>query len=200
MTRHRRSAPARWRWRAGAMLPCEGRPAMARWARRSCGSPRAPGRYGAVALAAAASPAPSAISRPILFAVRASAPSRIATMRPRYMTPIRSDSSSTSSSSAETSSIAVPASRLAIAWRWMNSMLPTSRPRVGWSRTSRRRSPSSSRATTTFCWLPPESVPAVTCADGVRTSNSGDEPVARARGSRPRRAPCRARREDGSSR
>ena len=27
-----------------------------------------------------------------------------------------------------------PASRLAMTWRWMNSMLPTSRPRVGWSR------------------------------------------------------------------
>ena len=41
-------------------------------------------------------------------------------------------------------------------------MLPTSRPRVGWSRTSRRRSPSNSRATTIFCWLPPDSVPART--------------------------------------
>ena len=49
------------------------------------------------------------------------------------MTAIRSDSSRTSSSSAETSRMAVPASRLAIVWRWMNSMLPTSRPRVGWS-------------------------------------------------------------------
>ena len=46
----------------------------------------------------------------------------------------------------------------AIAWRWMNSMLPTSRPRVGWSRTRSLRSPSNSRATTTFCWLPPDSV------------------------------------------
>ena len=58
------------------------------------------------------------------------------TIRPRYMTAIRSDSSRTSSSSAETSRTAVPASRFAIAWRWMNSMLPTSRPRVGWSRMS----------------------------------------------------------------
>ena len=31
----------------------------------------------------------------------------------------------------------MPASRLAMVWLWMNSMLPTSRPRVGWSRTSR---------------------------------------------------------------
>ena len=66
---------------------------------------------------------------------------RSATIWPRYITAIRSDSSRTSSSSAETSSIAVPASRFAIAWRWMNSMLPTSRPRVGWSRTSSFSSP-----------------------------------------------------------
>ena len=102
---------------------------------------------------------PVAISRPTSF-LSAVRPSRIATISPRYMTAIRSDSSRISSSSADTSRIAVPASRLAIAWRWMNSMLPTSRPRVGWSRTSRRRSRSNSRATTTFCWLPPDSVPA----------------------------------------
>ena len=34
------------------------------------------------------------------------------------------------------------------------------------------RSRPSSRATTTFCWLPPDSVPAVTSTDGVRMSNS----------------------------
>ena len=56
---------------------------------------------------------PVAMSRPTSsrFAVR---PSTTATMRPRYMTPMRSDSSRTSSSSAETSRTAVPASRLAI--------------------------------------------------------------------------------------
>ena len=66
----------------------------------------------------------------------------------------------------------MPASRLAIAWRWMNSMLPTSRPRVGWSRTSSRRSRANSRAMTTFCWLPPDSVDALASADGVRMSNA----------------------------
>ena len=40
-------------------------------------------------------------------------------------------------------------------------MLPTSSPRVGWSRTRSLRSRPNSRATTTFCWLPPDSVPAV---------------------------------------
>ena len=125
---------------------------------------------------------------------------RTATIRPRYMTAIRSDSSSTSSSSAETSRIAVPASRFAIAWRWMNSMLPTSRPRVGWSRTSSLRSRPNSRATTTFCWLPPDSVPARTSADGVRMSYSPMR-VSAALARSPRRCGrARARTADGSSR
>ena len=63
--------------------------------------------------AIAASRPPVAISSPTSF-LSAVRPSTIATSRPRYMTAIRSDSSRTSSSSAETSSIAVPASRFAI--------------------------------------------------------------------------------------
>ena len=39
----------------------------------------------------------------------------------------------------------------------MYSIAPTSRPRVGWEATSTRGSWSSSRASTTRCWLPPES-------------------------------------------
>ena len=117
-------------------------------------------------------PSPSGGRRPRASAVR---PSTTATSRPRYMTPIRSESSRTSSSSAETRSTAVPASRLAIIWRWMNSMLPTSRPRVGWSRTSEpqvaartrgRRRPSAG--------CRPTASPAATSADGVRMSNSLD--------------------------
>src|SRR5436190_1221715 len=91
------------------------------------------------------------------------------------MTAIRSDSSRTSSSSAEISSTAVPASRLATTCRWMNSMLPTSRPRVGWSSTSSLRSRANSRAMTTFCWFPPDSVPALASADGVRTSEAAGQ-------------------------
>ena len=56
----------------------------------------------------------------------------------------------------------MPAVRRSIVSRWMNSMLPTSSPRVGWSRTRSFGSRPSSRATTTFCWLPPDSVPAFT--------------------------------------
>ena len=71
-----------------------------------------------------------AINSPISF-LSAVRPSKMPTILPRYMTAIRSESSRTSSSSADTSRMAVPASRLAIACLWMNSMLPTSRPRVG---------------------------------------------------------------------
>ena len=42
---------------------------------------------------------------------------------------------------------------------WMNSIEPTSRPRVGWAAISRLIGRESSRAATAFCWLPPESAP-----------------------------------------
>ena len=51
-------------------------------------------------------------------------------------------------------------------------MEPTSSPRVGWATTSRRSGRLSSRASTTFCWLPPESVLAGAWTPEVRTSNS----------------------------
>jgi hypothetical protein len=51
-------------------------------------------------------------------------------------------------------------------------MEPTSTPRVGWEAMNSRSGRESSRAITTFCWLPPDSVPAAAAADGVRTSNS----------------------------
>ena len=46
---------------------------------------------------------------------------------------MRSASGMISSSSADTRSTAAPASRWATIWRWMNSIEPTSRPRVGWA-------------------------------------------------------------------
>ena len=87
----------------------------------------------ASAASAAAPRRPVAMSRPT-SSRSAVGPSTTATISPRYITATRSDSSRTSSSSADTSRMAAPASRLAMTWRWMNSMLPTSRPRVGWSR------------------------------------------------------------------
>src|SRR6185503_16367467 len=95
-----------------------------------------PGRAGVRGLGHAGTSAlPVAMIRPTRSFSAVSA-SRIATRRPRYMTPIRSDNSMISSSSAETSRTAVPASRLATICLWMNSMEPTSIPRVGWSATS----------------------------------------------------------------
>ena len=77
-------------------------------------------------------------------------------MRPSHMTRMRSESERTSSSSTETSRIALPASRMARSWRWMNSIAPMSTPRVGWPTRSTDGSRSISRASTIFCWLPPE--------------------------------------------
>ena len=54
-------------------------------------------------------------------------------------------------------------------------------PRVGWSAMSSTRSRLNSRATMTFCWLPPDSVAAATQPDGVRMSNCGMSSLARLR-------------------
>jgi hypothetical protein len=86
------------------------------------------------------------------------------------MTWIVSESPMSSSRSAEMSSTASPSRR---AWRMMSQMLawaPTSTPRVGWAATSTLGSWLISRPTMSFCWLPPESEPALTKMEGVRTS------------------------------
>ncbi len=69
---------------------------------------------------------------------------------------------------------ATPWSRCSTIRRCTNSMDPTSRPRVGWLAISTLCSRPSSLARMTFCWLPPDSVPAGVAADPVRTSNSVD--------------------------
>ena len=43
----------------------------------------------------------------------------------------------------------------------MYSIEPTSRPRVGWAAITSWTGTENSRATTTFCWLPPDSEPAI---------------------------------------
>ncbi len=67
---------------------------------------------------------------------------------------------------------AVPVSRSAMIRLWMNSIDPTSTPRVGWEAMSTLSGRENSRATTTFCWLPPESEATGVSADSVRMSNS----------------------------
>ena len=96
--------------------------------------------------------------------------SRSSTIRPSYMTRMRSARSRISSSSNETSSTAQPASRCSTRRRCTNSIAPTSRPRVGCAASSRRGSDWISRASTTFCWLPPESARAGVSGPPPRTS------------------------------
>ncbi len=75
-----------------------------------------------------------------------------------------------SSRSAETSSVAIPASRASRSRPQMSACAPTSTPRVGWAATSSRGPPSISRPTTSFCWFPPDSAAAVVSGPGARTS------------------------------
>ena len=82
-------------------------------------------------------------------------------MRPRYMTRMRSESEKISSISAEITNTARPASRISTRMRWIASIAPMSTPLrrlFGDDHDARRRV--SSRASWTFCWLPPESEPA----------------------------------------
>ena len=75
---------------------------------------------------------------------------------PSNITAMRSDSDRISSSSTETSRIALPSSRRRTICWWMNSIAPMSTPRVGWPTSRRSGLRSISRASTIFCWLPPE--------------------------------------------
>ncbi len=64
-----------------------------------------------------------------------------------------------------------PLSRSATSSLWMNSMAPTSTPRVGCSAISTGAWCASSRAITTFCRLPPESWPTASRSLRIRMSN-----------------------------
>ena len=59
--------------------------------------------------------------------------------------------------------------------RWISALAPMSTPCVGSSRISTRGFVASQRASATFCWLPPESVPTGASIDGVRMAKSVDE-------------------------
>ena len=94
-------------------------------------------------------------------------------MDPLLIVAIRSQRFIISSSSKETSRIALPLSLSSTMRFLMYSMAPTSRPLVGCAikRTSGERL--ISLATITFCWLPPEREPAsVTAPCAVLMSNS----------------------------
>src|SRR4029453_4898227 len=86
----------------------------------------------------------------------ASAPRNWATMRPSWMTPIRSARARISSRLEEMSSTATPSSRASTSSCQTNWMAPMSRPRVGWAAISSLGLLSNSRPRTSFCWLPPD--------------------------------------------
>src|SRR5215208_4850615 len=94
------------------------------------------------------------------------------TISPSNRTRMRSESERISSSSSETSRMALPSSRSSISLRCTTSIAPTSRPRVGWAAISTFGSRSISRARITFCWFPPDSAPAGVSGPPPRTSNS----------------------------
>ena len=67
--------------------------------------------------------------------------------------------------------MAQPALRFSMMRVWMNSMAPTSTPRVGWAMMSTGESKENSRATTTFCILPPDMEPTAVSMPAPRMSN-----------------------------
>ncbi len=71
-------------------------------------------------------------------------------------------------------SVSSPISRRISAWA------PTSMPRVGSSRIRKRGFIASQRASTTFCWLPPERSPTAFSASDVRMSSLADVLVGQA--------------------
>ena len=79
---------------------------------------------------------------------------------------------STSSSSDEMKTHDLPSSARSSTSFWMSALVPTSMPRVGSSRISRRGSVASQRARITFCWLPPLRFLTGWSADGVAMFSS----------------------------
>ena len=86
----------------------------------------------------------------------ASRPSNSATSSPSRMTRIREHRPQSSSSSDETTMTPRPCAARSAMMRNSSAFVATSTPRVGSSSSSTRHSCSSHRASTTFCWLPPE--------------------------------------------
>src|SRR5699024_1666763 len=102
----------------------------------------------------ASSSGPPAIINPRTS--RSVSPGTMPTICPRYITAIRSASAETSSSSVETMITGVPESRSETIRLCTNSIEPTSSPRVGWEAMRSFSGRDISRASTTFCWFPPD--------------------------------------------
>src|SRR4029453_11034326 len=92
---------------------------------------------------------------------------KVATIDPARTTSTLSASSSTSSRSEETTSTAVPWSARARICLWISSLAPTSTPWVGSSSTTTPGRSTSWRASTTFCWFPPDRALTGVCGPGA---------------------------------
>ena len=94
--------------------------------------------------------------------------------RPR-MIATRWATRSTSSSSAEMNITDRPLSASSPTRFWTWTFAPTSIPRVGSSSTRARGDRASRRASSTFCWLPPDSVPAGRSTSAGRMSRASTQ-------------------------
>ena len=86
-----------------------------------------------------------------------SAPRSSATFRPSRSTTTRELPSTSSSSSDEIISTPSPVPASSLISAWISALAPMSMPRVGSSRMSSAGFMHSQRASSTFCWLPPDS-------------------------------------------
>ena len=119
------------------------------------------GRSAGASSRASASPAP--VASRMTLSSSASARDSSPVMRPSCMTSTRSAMPSTSGSSLEIISTATPWPASSLISRCTSALVPTSMPRVGSSTISTFGPVASHLPSTTFCWLPPDSVPTLSC-------------------------------------
>ena len=117
------------------------------------------------------------------------------------MTSTRSAMPSTSGSSLEIISTATPWPASSLISRWTSAFVPTSMPRVGSSTISSFGPVASHLPSTTFCWLPPDSVPTLSlsrwyfsCSRAAHSSASEFSSLLRISPSARERAQARQRR------
>ena len=101
--------------------------------------------------------------------------------RPSRSSVTRDDTLNTSSSSAEMNTTDIPFSDSSPTSRCTSTLAPMSIPRVGSSSTITRGASARSRASSTFCWLPPDSTPARWSAEAGRMPSASIQLVASSR-------------------
>src|SRR3954468_9503119 len=120
------------------------------------------------------------VARRITLSSSASARLSSPVRRPSCMTSTRSAMPRTSGSSLEIMSTATPSPASSLISRCTSALVPTSMPRVGSSTISSFGLVASHLPSTTFCWLPPDSVPTLSpsrwylsCSRAAHSSASG---------------------------